>query len=74
MVQRIVIDLAVTLRRPVVRGTRITVEPILRTLAEGATEGELLDACPRLAREDIQAAVAYAAEFAAHEHGIIDAD
>ena len=65
--QRIVIDPAVMLGKPVIRGTRITVELILRKLAEGATEQELLDAYPRLTREDIQAALAYAAEVVAHE-------
>jgi uncharacterized protein (DUF433 family) len=47
--------------KPVIKGTRITVELILRKLSEGATEKDLLDAYPRLAREDIRAAVSYAA-------------
>ncbi len=53
--------------KPVIRGTRIPVELILRKLAEGATEGDLLDAYPRLTRDDIRAAVAYAADMVAHE-------
>jgi len=40
---------------------------ILRKLADGMTEADLLDAYPRLAREDIQAALAYAADSLAHE-------
>jgi len=55
------------LGKPVVRGTRIPVELIIRKLSEGATEADLLDACPRLTREDIQAALAYAADTVAHE-------
>ena len=39
----------------VVRGTRIPVEAILRKLADGATEADLLDAYPRLTHEDIRA-------------------
>ncbi len=67
---RIVIDPAVMLGKPVIRGTRITVELLLRKLAEGASETDLLDAYPHLAREDIQAALAYAAEVVAHENGL----
>jgi uncharacterized protein (DUF433 family) len=47
--------------KPVIRGTRITVELILRKLAEGASEGELLQDYPHLTTEDIRAAVAYGA-------------
>ena len=59
---RIEIDPKVMMGKPVVRGTRITVELLLRKLAEGATEADLLDAYPRLTREDIQAAIGYAAD------------
>ncbi|MBI4588730.1 MAG: DUF433 domain-containing protein [Candidatus Rokubacteria bacterium] len=48
--------------KPIIRGTRIPVELILRKLSEGATEDDLLDAYPRLTRADIQAAVGYAAD------------
>jgi uncharacterized protein (DUF433 family) len=53
--------------KPVIRGTRITVELILRKLSEGATQSELLDAYPRLKAADIQAAIRYAADTLAHE-------
>jgi len=43
--------------KPVIRGTRITVELILRKLGEGATEAELLDAYPQLKKKDIQAVI-----------------
>jgi uncharacterized protein (DUF433 family) len=43
------------------------VELILRKLSDGASEGDLLDAYPNLAREDIQAAMRYAADTIAHE-------
>ena len=67
LAERIEINPAVMLGKPVIRGTRIPVELILRKLAEGATEADLLDGYPRLAREDIQAALAYAADSLAHE-------
>ncbi len=57
----------VMLGKPIVRGTRITVELILRKLSEGATEDELMDAYPRLSRDDIRAAIAYAADTLANE-------
>lgn len=53
--------------KPVIRGTRISVELLLRKLAEGATDQLLLDAYPGLKAEDIKAALAYAAESVAHE-------
>ena len=65
--ERIEINPAVMLGKPVIRGTRIPVEIILRKLSEGATEADLLDAYPRLQRADIQAALAYAADAVAHE-------
>jgi uncharacterized protein (DUF433 family) len=48
----------VMMGKPVVRGTRIAVELILRKISEGATEQELLDAYPRLTREASSAALA----------------
>ena len=57
---RIEMNPKVMLCKPVIRGTRIPVELILRKLSEGATEDDLLDAYPRITREDIQAAMGYA--------------
>ena len=68
---RIEVNPRVMLGKPVVRGTRITVELILRKLSEGATESELLDAYPRLTHEDIRAAIAYAADTVAHEETVL---
>jgi uncharacterized protein (DUF433 family) len=69
--ERIEVNPKVMLGKPVVRGTRVTVELILRKLAEGATEKELLEAYPRLRREDIQAAIGYAADAVAHEETLL---
>ena len=52
---------AVMMGKPVVRGTRIPVEIILEKLAAGESEDDLLAAHPRLTREAIHAALAYAA-------------
>jgi len=60
----------VMLGKPVIRGTRIPVELILRKLGEGATEQGLLDAYPNLKREDIRAALTYAAVTLAHEENV----
>lgn len=54
-------DPAVMMGKPVVAGTRITVELILEKLGAGETVEQLLQAHPRLTREGIQAALAFAA-------------
>jgi uncharacterized protein (DUF433 family) len=64
---RVEVDPNVMLGKPVIRGTRVPVELILRKLSEGATEADLLDAYPRLTEADIHAALAYAADLVAHE-------
>jgi len=68
---RIEINPKVMMGKPVIRGTRIPVELILRKLSEGAKERELLEAYPRLTKEDIQAAIRYAADTLAHEDTVI---
>jgi uncharacterized protein (DUF433 family) len=62
MTDRIEIHPHVMMGKPVIRGTRITVELLLRKISEGASEEDLLDAYPRLQREDIRAAIAFAAD------------
>jgi uncharacterized protein (DUF433 family) len=64
---RIEIDPKIMLGKPVIRGTRVTVELLLRKMAEGATEADLLDAYPHLTQADIKAAIAYAAETVAQK-------
>lgn len=68
---RIEVNPKVMLGKPVIRGTRIPVELILRKMSEDATEADLLDAYPRLTREDLQAVLAYAADTVAHEEMIL---
>ncbi len=64
---RIDINPKVMAGKPIVRGTRIPVELIIRMLAQGLPEDEILREYPRLTREDIRAALAYAAHLLAHE-------
>lgn len=58
----IISDPAVMMGKPVVAGTRITVELALEKLAAGETVGQILDAHPRLTEESVRAALAFAAE------------
>ena len=58
----IVSDPQILMGKPVVVGTRISVELILEKLAAGETVEQLLAAHPRLTREGVQAAVRFAAE------------
>lgn len=67
MASRIEIDPSVMQGKPVIRNTRIPVELVLRKLAEGATIDDLLDAYPRLTKQDIRACLTYAADAIAHE-------
>jgi uncharacterized protein (DUF433 family) len=69
---RIAVNPKIMLGKPVIRGTRIPVELILRKLSEGAAEADLLDAYPRLTRADIHAALSYAADTLAHEQTIVE--
>ena len=68
---RVEINPKVMLGKPIIRGTRITVELILRKLAEGATRHDLLEAYPHLTDDDIQAAITYAADTLAHEETVV---
>ena len=68
---RIEINPNVMLGKPVIRGTRITVELILRKLSEKAMVADLIDAYPQLVAEDIQAAIRFAADTIAHEEMVI---
>jgi len=68
---RIELNPKVMLGKPIIRGTRITVELILRKIAEGAGEDDLLAAYPHLKREDIKAAIIYAADTLAHQETVV---
>lgn len=64
---RISVDAGVMLGKPCIKGTRITVELILRKLGAGRSFADLLDAYPRLTEEDLKAALVFAADYLQHE-------
>lgn len=55
-------DPTIMMGKPVIAGTRITVESLLEKLAAGETIEQILDAHPRLTREHISAALKFAAQ------------
>jgi len=65
--KRIVSAPDIMLGKPVVKGTRITVEFILRKMAEGMTIEEFLEAYPHLTKDDVLAAVSYSADVISRE-------
>ena len=67
---RITSDPAVLVGKPVVKGTRISVELILGCLANGWTYEQILESYPHITREDILAALAFAAEMMRDEQYI----
>ncbi len=69
--ERLTVDPKILLGKPVIQETRIPVERILRKLAEGMTEDQILEHHPQLTREDIRAAEAFAADHLAHEEIVI---
>lgn len=62
MHDRIVVNPKIMLGKPVIRGTRITVEHVLKLLKQGLTVKEILKDYPHLKKADIQVAVDYATE------------
>jgi uncharacterized protein (DUF433 family) len=67
LLARITVDPKVMVGKPTVRGLRISLEQILRALADGVTERELLDDYPELEPDDIRAALLYASELVGDE-------
>jgi len=65
--ERIVVDPDILAGKPVIRGTRLSVEFILDLLAAGQPEAELLRNYPGITREDILACLSYAS-YLAHEY------
>lgn len=63
-------DHTVMLGKPVIKGTRLTVELVLRKLGEGAMHADLMRMYPDLNSESIQAVLQYAAEVIANEESL----
>jgi uncharacterized protein (DUF433 family) len=60
-------DPAVMMGKPCIKGTRITVELILRKLGAGRSFDDVLEAYPQLKEDDLRAALAFAADYLEHE-------
>ena len=67
LLKRIVINPKVMVGKPVIKGTRITVEHIMRELATGISAAEVVALYPHLTIDDVKAACAYAAARLAEE-------
>lgn len=61
MAPRIVSNPKIMMGKPVIEGTRITVELVLEKLAEGCSMAQLVESYPRLTEDAIRAALAFAA-------------
>jgi len=68
--QRIVSDYKIMLGKPVIKGTRVTVEVILKKLAEGASVRDVIKMYPNLKKEDVLATLNYASEVISSEEMI----
>jgi uncharacterized protein (DUF433 family) len=67
MENRIVFDLKILAGKPIVKGTRISVEFILGLLSSGMSVNEIIEEYPHLKSEDVFAAIDYAAKTIKHE-------
>jgi len=62
LLDRITVNPDVLVGKPTIRGLRISVEQIIKALAAGLTEDEILDEYPELKKDDIKAALLYASK------------
>lgn len=62
LLDRIEVNTKIMFGKPVIRGSRLTVELILEKLASGCTEEQVIEAFPFLVTEDIKACLLYAAK------------
>jgi len=67
LLSRIVTNSAVLVGKPTIRGLRISVDHVLRALAAGIPESEILYEHPELETEDIRACLLYAAQLVEQE-------
>ncbi|MBI5692842.1 MAG: DUF433 domain-containing protein [Verrucomicrobia bacterium] len=71
MSDRITIQPDVCNGRPIVRGTRITVQTVLEFLAAGDSVEDLLEEYPALTRADVQACLDYASRLMANHYSVV---
>jgi uncharacterized protein (DUF433 family) len=67
IMDRITFNSDVMVGKPTIRGMRITVEQLLKSLANGVTTDQILDDYPDLEKEDIRAALLYASQLVDEE-------
>ncbi len=67
LTDRIVVDSKILTGKPVVRGTRISVELVVELLAAGWNHAQILASYPHLTEEDIRSCLAYASELLREE-------
>ncbi|HEU0010237.1 MAG TPA: DUF433 domain-containing protein [Verrucomicrobiae bacterium] len=71
MSERVVVNPDVCNGKPVVRGTRITVQTVLEFLAAGDSAEDVLEEYPSLTREDVQACLDYASKVMANHYSVV---
>ena len=64
---RITVDPEIMMGKPTIKGTRVTVEVLLRKLSQEISPENILEEYPRLEKEDLQAALQYAADSVSTE-------
>jgi len=67
LLYRINVNPEIMVGKPTIRGLRITVDQVLKALAAGISTTELLEDYPELEKEDVEAALLYAAELVEEE-------
>jgi len=63
LLSRIIVDPKIMVVKPIIKGTRIPVEQVLRLLGQGLTPEQILKDYPHLTKDDILAALIYAAKI-----------
>ena len=69
--ERIIVDADVCSGKPVVRGTRITVQTVLEFLAEGVSVSDVLEEYPSLGKEDVNACLDYASRVMGNQFSTV---
>jgi uncharacterized protein (DUF433 family) len=67
LLERIVVNPKVMGGKPIIKGTRVTVEQVLRMLAQDLTTADILKDYPHLSKDDVAAVLLYAAKVAGEE-------
>lgn len=62
LTKRIVVDPNIMVGKPIIKGTRIPVDAIIKRIAEGMTIKEILEEYPNITRKDVKAALLYSME------------